>query len=91
MSESLSEEQLKEVSDAIVAGQKIEAIRIYRELTGLGLKEAKEAVEELQSSLYEAHPELKEAYVAKSGCAGVVIFGFCLLSYGVYEWSMTFL
>jgi ribosomal protein L7/L12 len=32
----------------LAAGQKIEAIRLYRERTGLGLKEAKDAVEALE-------------------------------------------
>jgi ribosomal protein L7/L12 len=36
------------VLEALRAGNKIEAIRCYREATGAGLKEAKEAVEELQ-------------------------------------------
>ena len=35
------------VQDALREGQKIEAIKRYRELTGLGLKEAKDAVEAL--------------------------------------------
>lgn len=33
------------VQDALRRGNKIEAIKIYRELTGVGLAEAKEAVE----------------------------------------------
>jgi hypothetical protein len=32
----------------IAAGQKIEAIKLYRERTGVGLKEAKDAVEALE-------------------------------------------
>lgn len=33
------------VREALLAGQKIHAIKLYREATGVGLKEAKEAVE----------------------------------------------
>lgn len=36
-----------EVLSALAAGQKILAIKLYREKTGVGLKEAKEAVERL--------------------------------------------
>lgn len=39
---------LSSVVDALGAGQKIEAIKRYRELTGVGLKEAKDAVEALE-------------------------------------------
>ncbi len=37
-----------EIMDLLQRGQKIEAIKIYRERTNCGLKEAKDAVEELQ-------------------------------------------
>lgn len=39
---------LEPVVEALGAGQKIEAIKRYRELTGVGLKEAKDAVEALE-------------------------------------------
>lgn len=38
-----------EIRFALAGGQKIEAIKLVREHTGLGLKEAKELVERLQS------------------------------------------
>jgi ribosomal protein L7/L12 len=53
-------------------GQKIEAIRMYREKTGAGLKEAKDAVEALAA---------KHGLPAgRSGCAGVVLL--CLAGLG---------
>ena len=36
------------VADAVQRGEKILAIKLYREATGVGLKEAKEYVEEVQ-------------------------------------------
>ncbi len=39
------------VIDAIRQGNKIEAIKVYRELTGLDLREAKEAIE----GIWEQH------------------------------------
>jgi hypothetical protein len=40
----------EDVRDALDAGNKIEAIRRYRQETGVGLKEAKEAVEAYERS-----------------------------------------
>jgi ribosomal protein L7/L12 len=37
-----------EVAEAMQRGAKIEAIKLYRESTGVGLKEAKDFVEEVQ-------------------------------------------
>ena len=36
------------LQEALRSGNKIEAIKIYRELTGLGLAEAKEAIEKVE-------------------------------------------
>lgn len=72
---------------AIVAlnqGQKLEAIKLVRESTGLGLKEAKEAVEAYIAS----QPHLQEQFASAgrgrwSGClvlviilAGILYFAF---------------
>jgi hypothetical protein len=38
----------REIVDAVRAGQKIQAIKLYRESTGVGLKEAKDFIEEFQ-------------------------------------------
>jgi hypothetical protein len=37
-------------TEALLAGDKIKAIKLYREATGAGLAEAKDAVEKAQSS-----------------------------------------
>lgn len=52
------------VREAVTSGRKIEAIKLLREETGMGLKEAKHAVEELERSL--GLPP------AKTGCSGLV-------------------
>ncbi len=44
----LPPEALAEVRAALAAGNKIEAIKLYREHTGLGLKEAKDAVDAME-------------------------------------------
>jgi ribosomal protein L7/L12 len=38
----------REIAEAVRQGKKIEAIKLYRQSTGVGLKEAKDAVEEIQ-------------------------------------------
>ena len=40
-----------QIQEALRRGNKIEAIKIYRESTGVGLAEAKQAVENLESRL----------------------------------------
>ena len=40
-----------QVQDAIRRGNKIEAIKIYRELTGVGLAEAKDAIDRAEQFL----------------------------------------
>ena len=44
----LTQEQLAQINAEIAAKRKINAIKLYREFTGEGLKEAKEAVEALE-------------------------------------------
>jgi ribosomal protein L7/L12 len=40
-----------QIQETLRRGNKIEAIKIYRELTGLGLAEAKQAMDQLESRL----------------------------------------
>jgi len=48
MSSMLTDEQLAPIKAALHRKQKIEAIKIYRELTHVGLAEAKYAVEQIE-------------------------------------------
>jgi ribosomal protein L7/L12 len=49
-------ENLAEIRALLVQGNKIQAIKQLRELTGLGLKEAKDAVEGMDAGSYETTP-----------------------------------
>jgi hypothetical protein len=60
----------QDIIDLIKGHKKIEAIKLYRQKTGLGLKEAKDAV--------EAFAEKHGIEIKGSGCAGVVLL-FILL------------
>jgi len=74
----LNDQQRQAIEAAIFAGNKIEAIKLYREATGVGLAEAKEAVEALETSLRQKSPE-KFTASRKKGCAGVVaVLGLAL-------------
>jgi|SRR5215468_6678491 len=57
MNEPISEGDLRDIRDAIFAGRTIEAIKLYRQFTGSGLKEAKDAVEEIEKKLRSESPE----------------------------------
>jgi len=58
MATQLTKEQIDAINDAVFAGRKIQAIRLYRAATRLGLKEAKEFIDALESRLREESPEL---------------------------------
>lgn len=64
---------LSSVAELLFAGRKIDAIKLYREQVkpGAGLKESKEAVEQLEAGLRAQHPE-KFTAKAKSGCAAML-------------------
>jgi len=64
---------LAPVAELLFKGEKIAAIKLYREQVkpGAGLKESKEAVEQLEAGLRAQHPE-KFTAKAKSGCAAVL-------------------
>jgi len=53
----LPPEQLCQVSDALFAGQKVRAIKLYRIIRQASFSEAKAAVERLAAELYEQQPE----------------------------------
>ncbi|MBC2596149.1 ribosomal protein L7/L12 [Ruficoccus amylovorans] len=74
----LSDQELNQVSEAILAGNKIQAIKIYREATGLSLSEAKQEIDAITAQLAKDHPELAAAQ--SKGCLSVFVLGFLCLS-----------
>ena len=72
MSQELSEAQRQAVQNTLFAGRKIEAIKLLREATGLGLKEAKDLAEAMESELRQQSPEKFSAPAAK-GCLGMMV------------------
>lgn len=75
---SLTDAQMTAIADALRAGKKIDAIRLHREATGLGLKESKDEIESIEAGLRAKFPEQFPAKPAGKGCAGVIVLGFAL-------------
>jgi ribosomal protein L7/L12 len=71
----MSDDQIARIETAIFAGEKIKAIKIYREANGTGLRESKEFIDALEAELRQIEPERFTVPQAK-GCGVAVI---CLL------------
>jgi hypothetical protein len=67
----MSEEKMNAVSECIFRGEKIAAIKLYREMTGLGLAEAKGEVEAIEAKLRQQVPERFTAPASSGGCLGM--------------------
>lgn len=63
---NLDEQVMDEILDAIQQGNKLEAVKLYKENTGISLMESKQFVERLMSEL-----GIEESRGA--GCAGVLL------------------
>jgi len=85
MPEPISEENVARLSEMIFQRRKIEAIKVYREMTGAGLKESKDAVEELEARLRQEAPEKFSAAAKGSGCGGAAAV-LCLGAVGLITW-----
>lgn len=73
MAKDLTPEQTQQIADALAAGRKIEAIKLYRNATGADLKASKDFIDALVPKLLEQDP-VKYAKAAQGGgCASVVI------------------
>src|SRR5688572_29631231 len=57
------------IRESVFAGRKIEAIKAVREATGLGLKESKDLVEQLEEELRRTSPDKFTAPPSGKGCA----------------------
>lgn len=63
-----SDDDVRRIREAIFSGRKIEAIKLYRASSGLGLKEAKDFVESLEERLRQAEPEQFTVPPRGKGC-----------------------
>lgn len=76
MAEPLSAEQTQQIESALATGRKIQAIKLYRQFTGQGLKESKEVIDGLGAELLRRDP-VTYAALARTGkgCASLVVLG----------------
>jgi len=81
MAPELTPEQLRKIDDLLAAGSKIQAIKVYREATGLGLKEAKEAIDDVAAELARRAPGKYPE--ARKGCALLLIAGGAMVAGGL--------
>ena len=88
MHPSLPPDELARISQALFQGQKIQAIKLYRRITGSGLKEAKDAIEAIESDLRAKSPEQFLKQASQTGCLGILIAG-CAIS-GLALWTTLF-
>jgi ribosomal protein L7/L12 len=58
-----------EIRELLLAGKKIEAIKQYREASGLGLKESKDAVEAIEKELRKTGQLPQKS----AGCVGLLL------------------
>ncbi len=69
MPKQVPDELIGPIREAVFAGHKIEAIKLYRVATGQGLKEAKDFVEALESEMRQREPENFAASARGTGCS----------------------
>lgn len=78
-----------EIRESLFSGRKIEAIKTYREATGLGLKEAKEFIDQLEAQMRREFPDHFKAASGK-GCLGVLlVIGGAMMS-GLFAVTLLF-
>jgi hypothetical protein len=65
-----TDEQIAQLTNALLQGQKISAIKLYRKFTDASLKDAKDAIEELEVQLRAKFPDKMPPTSTKSGCFG---------------------
>ena len=68
----LPDEKIEAIRDALFRGNKIQAIKHYREATCLGLAESKAFIDALELRLKQQEPEQFAAAAKKAGCIGVI-------------------
>lgn len=86
MADRLTDEQIEKIMDELGAENKIGAIKLYREFTGVGLKESKGFIDDHISGLIERDPE-KYGHLASAGgkgCASIAAVFLIGLSIGIF-------
>ncbi len=72
MSNQIPTEVAQQIADRVFSGQKIAAIKLYREHSGKNLKEAKEFIESLEAQLRAREPDKFRTPAVGKGCLAQV-------------------
>lgn len=81
MDTTLDETTLQRIRSAILSGRKIEAVRLYRGATQLGLAEAKDAADRIEKELRITSPEKFTAHQAPWGVSLALIISLSAVGY----------
>ena len=73
MFDNIPDNKQTELREALFAARKVEAIKLYREATGLGQKEAKDAVDAIEAALRRESPEKFTVGPAEGGWLAVAV------------------
>lgn len=85
---NLSDEDIRKITDALLNGNKILAIKIHREATGSDLREAKEYIESLIADPRKDYPD-KFPETKTTGCAALLVAGvFISVALGVIAFRL---
>ena len=80
---AISNSQMDQVTDEIYRGNKLAAVKIYKESKGCSLLEAKEFVERLTDRLQQESPEKFQPGSATSGCASTILVAVATAAMGL--------
>jgi hypothetical protein len=69
----LEPEQFRPIDEFIFAGQKIQAVKLYRQLSGSDLAEAVQAIDERTAELEEKDPTRFQPAEPRRGCMGMIL------------------
>ncbi len=72
MTTELTPRQMRKICQEIYEGDMLQAVCLYKEASGKGLKESRQFIEMLTKRLYEETPE-KFRNQARPGCASAVL------------------
>lgn len=88
MATALTAAQAEQLAITLARGQKIAAIKSYREFTGAGLKEAKDAIDQLAGELFRRDPATYAKLAPRgAGCASVIALVLALAAgLGAWVW-----
>lgn len=84
MADELAPEHMTTIGNALCAGNKIEAIKLCRTVTGKDLKDSKDAVEKLAAELEAKNPAMFAKRRGQGGSLATLVFCGAIVALVVY-------